>query len=169
MAEPRLEGSTYRLAAPAEEDKVAALTEFSISALLSAFLTPDQVARSRSIMGLDRRLIADGTYVVVHDAATRRLAAGGGRSRRAALYGGDHSTAQRNAALLKIAEDAARNRAMYTHPDLTRRGLGRYVLSICEGAARAKGFTRVELTATMSGKPLYRACGYEEIERIISA
>lgn len=169
MPEPRLEGFTHRLAAPADGDQVAALMELSISALLPAFLTPDQVALSRSIMGLDRQLIADGTYFVVHDGATGTLAACGGWSRRATLYGGDHSTAQRNAALLKMGEDAARIRAMYTHPNFTRRGLGRYVLAICEGAARAEGFTRVELMATMSGEPLYRACGYDEIERMVSA
>ena len=58
---------------------------------------------------------------------------------------------------------------MYTHPGFTRRGLGRYMLALCEEAARAAGFSRVELMATLAGEPLYRACGYKEIERIISA
>jgi Acetyltransferase (GNAT) domain len=54
---------------------------------------------------------------------------------------------------------------MYTHPDFTRRGVGRLVLELCEQAARAEGFTRAELMATMAGAPLYRACGYPRSRR----
>jgi hypothetical protein len=32
--------------------------------------------------------------------------------------------------------------------------------------ARREGFSRTELGATMGGEPLYRACGYPEIERM---
>ena len=46
-----------------------------------------------------------------------------------------------------------------------RRGVGRLILSLCEAAAAAEGFTRVQLMATLAGVPLYRACGYAEIER----
>jgi GNAT superfamily N-acetyltransferase len=62
------------------------------------------------------------------------------------------------------ANDPARVRAMYTHPGFTRRGVGRLILSLCESAARAEGFTRVELVATKAGEPLYRACGYQPVE-----
>ena len=61
--------------------------------------------------------------------------------------------------------DAARVRAMYTHPDFVRRGVGRLILGLCEAAAAAEGFGWVELMSTMAGEPLYRACGYREIER----
>ncbi|HAY06863.1 MAG TPA: GNAT family N-acetyltransferase, partial [Hyphomonas sp.] len=57
-----LPGFTHRRALPADEEAIAALMELSISALLPVFLTPEQVALSRSIMGLDRQLIVDGTY-----------------------------------------------------------------------------------------------------------
>ncbi|MDP3457862.1 MAG: GNAT family N-acetyltransferase [Hyphomonas sp.] len=169
MHGPFLEGFTHRLTVEADADPIAALMDAAIGNLLRGFLSPEQVAVSHSIMGLDRQLIADGTYFVVHEAASGRLAACGGWSNRATLYGGDHSTAQRNAALLRMGVDAARIRAMYTHPDFVRRGLGRYVLSVCEQAARRAGFARAELMATLAGEPLYRACGYQEIERIISA
>jgi hypothetical protein len=55
---------------------------------------------------------------------------------------------------------------MYTRPGLTRRGVGRLILALCEEAARAEGFSRVELVATMAGEPLYRACGYLPVEAI---
>ena len=160
---------THRLATEDDFPAISELMEIAIAAHLPDFLSPEQVALSRSIMGLDTQLIADRTYFLVHDAETDRLAGCGGWSWRATLYGGDHSTDQRDAAILDIGKEAARVRAMYTHPDFKRRGLGRLILSLCEGAAREAGYARVELMATMSGEPLYRACGYEEIERMIAA
>jgi GNAT superfamily N-acetyltransferase len=114
-------------------------------------------------MGLDSQLIQDRTYFVVETGG--RLAGCGGWSRRVTLYGGDHSPG-RDAAPLDPASDAARVRAMFTHPDFARRGVGRLILGLCEAAAREAGFTRVELVATLAGEPLYAACGYREIERI---
>jgi GNAT superfamily N-acetyltransferase len=75
----------------------------------------------KAIMGIDRQLIEDGTYFVVEIDGI--VAGGGGWSRRATLYGGDH-LAGRDAALLDPAPDPARIRAMYTHPDFARRGIG---------------------------------------------
>jgi GNAT superfamily N-acetyltransferase len=57
---------------------------------------------------------------------------------------------------------------MYTRPDFARQGVGRMILKLCEAAAAAEGFRAVQLMATLSGEPLYRACGYQEIERVIS-
>jgi GNAT superfamily N-acetyltransferase len=158
---------THRLATEADLPVIRALMDIAIDEHLKAFLDPAQVELSKSIMGLDTQLIADRTYFLVEESA--RLAGCGGWSRRATLYGGDHSTSQRNAALLDIATDAARVRAMYTHPDFARRGVGRLILQLCEGAAREAGFRSVELMATMSGEPLYKAAGYQQIERIVAA
>src|SRR3546814_8666394 len=112
-------------------------------------------------MGCATQLVADGTYVLGE--AGGRIAGCGGWSRRATLYGGDHSTGLRDPALLDPTTDAARIRAMYTDPDFARRGVGRLVISLCEDAARAAGFARAELMATLAGEPLYRACGYTPI------
>ncbi|MCE9564200.1 MAG: GNAT family N-acetyltransferase [Planctomycetes bacterium] len=106
-------------------------------------------------MGLDTQLIADGTYFVVE--ADGSLTGCGGWSRRATMYGADH-TPGRDAVLLDPARDAARVRAMFTHPNHTRKGVGRLLLSLSEEAARRDGFKRVELMATMAGEPFYRAC-----------
>ncbi|MDP3735957.1 MAG: GNAT family N-acetyltransferase [Hyphomonadaceae bacterium] len=160
---------TSRLATEADLPALKALMDAAIAEHLKAFLDPAQVELSKSIMGLDTQLIADRTYFIVEDAATGRIAGCGGWSRRATLYGGDHSTSQRDAALLDMAKDAARVRAMYTHPDFKRRSVGRQILDVCEAAARDAGFRSVELMATLSGEPLYKACGYHQIERITAA
>jgi GNAT superfamily N-acetyltransferase len=54
---------------------------------------------------------------------------------------------------------------MYPHPGFVRRGVGRLILELCEEAARAEGFSRAELVATLAGEPLYSACGYRPTER----
>jgi N-acetylglutamate synthase-like GNAT family acetyltransferase len=44
--------------------------------------------------------------------------------------------------------------------DWTRRGLGRRILVACEDAARAEGFRRLALMATLPGRPLYESYGF---------
>ncbi|WP_119300440.1 GNAT family N-acetyltransferase [Dongia deserti] len=139
-----------------------ALMDLAIDELLKPFLSEAEIASSRTIMGLDTQLVEDGTYFVVEQNGA--LAGCGGWSRRATMYGGDVSPG-RDPAVLDPAKDAARVRAMYTHPDFVRRGVGRLILATCEEAARAEGFTRAELVSTMAGLPLYRACGYQVVER----
>jgi len=158
---------THRLATEADLPALKALMGLAIDTLQKGFLDEAQIVASRAVMGLDTQLVADRTYFLVEEDG--RLAGCGGWSRRATLYGGDHSTALRNEALLDPVSDAARVRAMYTHPDFARRGVGRLILSLCETAAAAEGFARVQLMATLSGEPLYRACGYAEIERTAAA
>ena len=153
---------TLRLAVPEDLPALRDLMNAAIGELLKPFLSPDGVAASFDIMGLDSQLVTDGTYFVVENDGA--LAGCGGWSRRATLFGGDHS-AGRDAALLDPAVDPARVRAMYTHPDHVRKGVGRLILQACEAAAAGEGFARVELAGTMAGEPLYRACGYREIER----
>jgi GNAT superfamily N-acetyltransferase len=155
-----------RLATEADLPLLRALMARAIAELQAAFLDPAQVAASATMMGLDTRLIADRTYfVAMLDGA---IAGCGGWSRRATLYGGDHSPG-RDARLLDPAADAARVRAMYTDPGFARRGVGRAVLAACEAAARDAGFARTELMATLAGEPLYRAAGYTAIERIVDS
>jgi len=156
-------GLTSRLAGPDDAPALDAVMNAAIAELQTGFLTEAQIASSRMIMGLDRQLIADGAYFMVESEG--RVAGCGGWSRRATLYGGDH-TPGRDAALLDPATDAARVRAMYTHPDFARRGVGALILELCEAAAKAQGFTRLELMATLSGRPLYLRAGFTDIEAI---
>jgi GNAT superfamily N-acetyltransferase len=157
---------THRLATRADLDRLRALMDAAISELQKPFLDARQIESSRTIMGLDTQLIDDGTYFLVE--TDGQLAGCGGWSRRATLYGGDH-TPGRDAALLDPASDPARVRAMYTHPDFARRGVGRLILTLCEEAARAEGFRRLELMATLSGRALYSQCGYRDIEAVQDA
>jgi GNAT superfamily N-acetyltransferase len=155
---------THRLAQRDDLDLLKALMDAAISENQKTFLNESQIASSRAIMGLDTQLVDDGTYFIVE--ADGQLAGCGGWSRRATMYGGDQ-TPGRSAALLDPSKDAARIRAMYTHPNHTRKGIGRLIISLCEEAAKAEGFTKMELVATLSGEPLYRDCGFESYEEIV--
>jgi GNAT superfamily N-acetyltransferase len=153
-----------RLATSDDLPALRAMMARAIAELQSDFLAPDVVEASKAVMGLDTQLIEDRCYFVAE--IDGQMAGSGGWSRRATLYGGDHS-AGRDARLLDPQTEAARVRAMYTHPDFTRRGVGRAVLNACQDAARAAGFTRVELMATLAGVPLYKVAGFTPIEEIL--
>jgi GNAT superfamily N-acetyltransferase len=156
----------HRLANIGDLDAIRALMEMSIAELQKPHLSAEQIASSRLIMGLDTQLVSDQTYFIVE--INGQLAGCGGWSRRATLYGGD-TTPGRSPALLDPNADAARIRAMYTHPAHVRKGVGRLILQLCERAAKAEGFQRAELVATLSGETLYAACGYAAIERFSDA
>ncbi|HTU42854.1 MAG TPA: GNAT family N-acetyltransferase, partial [Candidatus Aquilonibacter sp.] len=87
----------------------------------------------------------------------------GGWSKRTTLYGGDQF-AGREDSLLDPACDAAKIRAFFVHPDWSRRGIGSMILEACESAAQDAGFARIEMGATLSGVPFYKAKGYQELE-----
>ena len=115
-------GLSHRLATMAELAELRTLMAASIRKLIGAYLDAARVEASFEIMGVDTQLIEDGTYFVVE--CERRIVGCGGWSRRATLFGGDHSGG-RDARLLDPAREPARVRAMYTRPDFARRGVGR--------------------------------------------
>ncbi len=153
---------THRTATEADIPALVALMDRAITGPLAAFLTSDQIAASRKLMGIDSQIIADHTYFIVESDGV--LAGCGGWSGRITEYGGDH-TLGREPAPLTPGVDAARIRAMYTAPEFLCRGVGRMILDLCESAAHAAGYGRAELVATLGGEPLYRAAGYREMER----
>ncbi len=133
-----------------------------------------------SVYGVDTQLIKDRTYYVVEatsvtvDAASTASGSAplivgcGGWSKRRTLFGGDQF-AGREPTELDPARDAAKIRAFFVHPDWARRGIGSLILDACERAAFQAGFTRLEMGATLTGVPFYRARGYIEHEQLMVA
>jgi GNAT superfamily N-acetyltransferase len=150
-----------RLARPADAAAVAELMQASVRDLFPAYYDEKQVASAEvHIAALDLALIEDGTYYV-HEAGGAIVACGGW-SRRNKLFNG--SAAGADERLLDPATEPARIRAMFVRGDWTRRGLGRAILTSCVDAARAQGFSRLALMATLPGVPLYKAFGFTEVE-----
>jgi GNAT superfamily N-acetyltransferase len=111
----------------------------------------------RGAFGVDTQLLADETYFVVEDGGP--IIGCGGWSFRSTLFGGD-ARAGRDASTLDPATQAAKIRAFFVDPGHARRGVGSLLLEHCEREALRRGFTRVELMATLPGVKLYAARGY---------
>lgn len=135
--------------------------------LSKGFYTDLQAAAiTRHVFGVDTQLVEDGTFFVIERDGT--MLACGGWSKRATLFGGDqHKTGPDP--LLDPATQAARIRAFFVDPAVPRQGLGRMLMEHCEREAAQAGFTLLELAATMPGVPLYRACGFEDVEDLMLA
>lgn len=162
-----VEDLRFRPAVLADVLRLTELIEASVRHLQAEDYSPTQIVGALGTwLGVDTQLIADGTYFVVEPAGeAARLVACGGWSRRKTPYGSDHRP-ERDDSLLDPRTDAAKIRAFFVHPAWARRGMGSRILELCEEAARAEGFTRFEMGATLTGVPLYRRHGYVERERI---
>ena len=157
---------THRIATEADIPAIMEVMQASIAENMKDFLSEEEIAAAQATMGLDRTLLEDGTYFAIeteHEGETVMVACGGWGKRKT-LYGGDH-TVGRDDSFADPATDAARIRAMYTHPDWTRRGIGSLLLELGENAARKAGFKAIELGSTVPGEPLYQARGYVEFDR----
>jgi N-acetylglutamate synthase-like GNAT family acetyltransferase len=158
---------TIRPAVAADIPALQQLIRASVLGLQTSDYTPEQreLALER-VFGVDTQLIDDGTYFVAEARIDEKhVTAGcGGWSKRKTLYGSDHC-AGREDALLDPLHDAAKIRAFFVHPSWARRGVGSRILQVCEAAAATAGFRRLEMGATLTGVPLYRARGYVEGER----
>lgn len=161
MATPPL--PAQRLALAADSPRIAELMRASVLELFPGFYGERETqSGALHIAHLDMQLIEDGTYFV-HETG-EEIVACGGWSRRNKLFTGQGALDD-DERLLDPRTEPARVRAMFVRADWTRRGLGREILESCERAARAEGFTRLALFATLPGVPLYRAFGFREVER----
>ncbi|HEY6272958.1 MAG TPA: GNAT family N-acetyltransferase [Terriglobales bacterium] len=172
-----------RRAVTADIACLSILIDRSVRGLQAGDYTPEQIESAlATVYGVDTQLIADGTYYVaevymdrpragskpvgVLEVPRRPVIAGcGGWSKRKTLYGADHCRGREDD-LLDPRADAAKIRAFFIDPGWARRGIASLILETCEHAAQSAGFTRLEMGATLTGVPFYRAKGYAPLESI---
>lgn len=153
----------FRLATPADVPALRELIPLSARRLQLGYYTAAQIEGALGpVFGVDTQLIRDGTYFVAE--AGHQLVGGGGWSRRRTRFGSDEGRTGEDP-LRDPATEPAMIRAFFVHPEWARRGIGRRLLALSEQAARAAGFTRLEIAATLPGVPLYEASGYTVVER----
>lgn len=152
-----------RLAQTSDIAGMEALIARSGIELSAGFYSEAQAAAvTRHVFGVDSQLVADQTYFLIERDGV--LAACGGWSKRATLFGSDRAKTGPDP-LLDPATQAARIRAFFVEPSMARQGLGRMLMEHCQRQAAVAGFTTMELAATMPGVPLYLASGFELAER----
>jgi GNAT superfamily N-acetyltransferase len=171
-----------RLATAEDVPLLRTLIDDSVRRLQANDYSQEQLeAALRTVFGVDSQLIADGTYLVAEATSSPKsedprfedprveakpvIAGCGGWSKRRTLYGGDRWR-ERQDDLLDPKTDAAKVRAFFIHPDWARCGVGSIILNDCENAARAAGFTRFEMGATLTGEKFFRQRGYVAQTRI---
>ena len=158
---------SIRAALPEDVPVLKALIEASVRELQAGDYTPAQIEGAlRTVFGVDSQLIGDRTYLVVEAQTageTPVIVGCGGWSKRKTLFGSDHWSGRQDD-LLDPARDAAKIRAFFIHPAWARSGIGSLLLNACEEAARAAGFTRFEMGATLTGVRLFQAKGYVAVE-----
>lgn len=157
---------THSVAGQEDIPAIIELMQTSIAENMKAFLSASEIEAAKETMGVDQTLIDDQTYFLIETVKNGEpvLVGCGGWGKRKTLYGGDH-TVGRDDSLSDPNVDAARIRAMYTHPDWTRCGIGTLLLELGEQAAIEAGFKTIELGSTLPGEPFYVARGYVEIDR----
>lgn len=153
-----------RQAVAADIPVLQALIPASARALSRGYYTSEQTeAAIRHVFGVDSQLIADGTYYVAVEG--QQIVGCGGWSFRRTLYGGDQRPMGQRS-LLDPSTDAARIRAFFVAGSRARQGIGASILEACADAARATGYSRLELMATLPGVPFYERLGFVPVERV---
>ena len=157
---------THRLAITTDIPKIEELMRVSIKENMKSFLSLAEIEAAKETMGIDLTLIQDETYFVIETLhlGQKMMVGCGGWGKRKTLYGGVH-TLGRDDSYSDPVVDAARIRAMYTHPSWIRCGIGTLLLKLSEVAARNAGFKIIELGATIPGEPFYLARKYKEVIR----
>jgi GNAT superfamily N-acetyltransferase len=154
-----------RKAELADVAEIAGLIAESVRGLATDVYTREQIELSiTSVFGVDEDLIRDGTYFVVETEG--RIVGCGGWSKRKTLYGASNYEQARDPEFLDPELDAAKIRAFFIHPDHARKGIGTAILETSETEARAQGFARAEMMATLPGVKLYRMRGYNGDESV---
>ena len=163
-----------RVATPADVPVLRKLIAASVRGLQAQDYSREQLeAALETVYGVDSQLIEDGTYFAVEALSAKQSPASadalivgcGGWSKRRTLFGGDVWSGREDT-LLDPHREAAKIRAFFVHPEWARHGIGSIILDACESAAKASGFGELEMGATLTGVPFYRARNYVELETI---
>lgn len=121
------------------------------------FYTPTQIANFLTRFGtMDDAVVKEGHFFVAEDPRGAILGSGGWTCLRPAYAA--ESTIGEAAAVMPTV------RSVFVDPAATRRGIASAIMMQTENDAREDGVDVLQLTATLSGVPLYTSFGYETEE-----
>ena len=144
---------SLRPAQPGDALRVTALLTQSYPVLLA----PDYAAQTLNavlpaITRARPSLLAGNTYFLLEERGALRAAGGWSDTDP---WGG------------ACAPETAHIRHVVTAPDHVRRGLGRRLMAGICADARAQGITRFECYSTLTARPFYASCGFEEVAAVV--
>jgi GNAT superfamily N-acetyltransferase len=148
---------------PAQADELDALLAMQAEAMRvlgRGHYEADVIEAALVHMGtMDSALVEDGTYFVAE--LDGRIAGSAGWSFKTPNYARlmDHPPRP----LAGWPPPVATVRSVFVHPACARRGVGTALMRHVEDDMRARGVVVAELMATLSGIPLYLACGYHAL------
>jgi N-acetylglutamate synthase-like GNAT family acetyltransferase len=150
MQKMPVQGYAPRVATPDDLAAVDALLAASYPTLMATAYDEAVLAPAlRRVARANPSLLASGSYYVVEAASGQVIGCGGWTRERPGTT--------------SVEAGVAHIRHFGTHPDWTRRGIGRSIYSLCEAAARNAGITRFECNSSLNGEPFYAALGFERI------
>lgn len=152
---------TIRHARLSDRDALASLMRRSVNVLCARDYSEVQIAAVADALGFgapEDQLIRDETYFVAE--ANGEILGCGGWSRRTKPYSVRHDRSARELVLPHPTPGRAAIRAVFVHPAMAGRGTGRLLVRAAESAARKWGHEVFEITATLTGVPLYQKLGY---------
>ncbi|MEO3428798.1 GNAT family N-acetyltransferase [Pelagibius sp. CAU 1746] len=156
-----------RRAAPEDIPAIDAMHFLSVQGLGAADYSPAELEAFITHGTYDPAMVHGGTYYLIEDRSVEvegRVVASGGWARHlphseAPGAGIDEQTSV-------LSPTSAKVRSVFVHPRYARRGLGSRLVRHVEEEAQAAGFRLLELWASLTGVPLYRRLGYQEIRRL---
>ncbi len=158
---------TLRRATPADIPAIDAMHFLSVQGLGSVDYSPAELEAFISHGTYDPAMVHGGTYYVIEDRSIEdggRVVASGGWAQRLPHSQAPGAGIDEQASIL--SPTSAKIRSVFVHPKYARRGLGSRLVRHAEKEAAAAGFRLLELWASLTGVPLYRRLGYQEIRRL---
>lgn len=144
---------TTRQARPGDEAAVTDLLQTSYARLMAAHYPRAVLAPALPIIArANPRLLGSETFLVADSAAGAIVGCGGWTPDRP----GDGT----------ITAGVGHIRHFATHPDWTRRGIGRALFARTAADARGRGIERLECCASLNAVAFYAALGFRRLRRI---
>jgi N-acetylglutamate synthase-like GNAT family acetyltransferase len=142
-----------RVATPQDADAVSELLQASYPKLMRPAYDEEAIAPALELMTrANQALLGSGTYYLAELATGRLVGCGGWSLERPGTR--------------SVEPGIGHIRHFAVHPDCTRRGIGRTILELCDGAARAAGVRTFECYSSLNAEKFYRALGFVRIREI---
>lgn len=158
---------TLRRATPEDIPAIDAMHFLSVQGLATADYSPAQLEAFITHGTYDHAMVYGGTYYLIEDKSIEegsQIVASGGWAQHLPHSPTPGAGIDEQTAIL--SPTSAKIRSVFVHPKYARRGLGSRLVCHAEEEVWAAGFRLLELWASLTGVPLYRRLGYQEIRRL---